>query len=271
MNNNPISPALIAELVALARRAGDAIMAIYAQEDSYDITHKGDESPLTAADLAAQRVIAAGLPGLLDVPIISEEAALPDFSVRQGWSNYWLVDPLDGTKEFIARNGQFTVNIALVQQGRPLLGVVHVPTSDTTYLGVLAAQQPESLGAWKYTAGHSPQAIRVRDLEARAAAQFREDRIPKFLGYFEEALANRDWMAGGRWSPVDTSLFQMVAGLRYMFPKRMAAIEGDYPALIALHDRVTSLPGIAAYLDSDRRQPFNEDGIFRHYPELDAA
>ena len=106
---------------------------------------------------------------------------------------------------------------------------------------------------------------------ARAAAQFREDRIPKFLGYFEEALANRDWMAGGRWSPVDTSLFQMVAGLRYMFPKRMAAIEGDYPALIALHDRVTSLPGIAAYLDSDRRQPFNEDGIFRHYPELDAA
>ncbi|OZY87162.1 3'(2'),5'-bisphosphate nucleotidase [Cellvibrio mixtus] len=171
MDNNPISPALIAELVALARRAGDAIMAIYAQEDSYDITHKGDESPLTAADLAAQRVIAAGLPGLLDVPIISEEAALPDFSVRQGWSNYWLVDPLDGTKEFIARNGQFTVNIALVQQGRPLLGVVHVPTSDTTYLGVLAAQQPESLGAWKYTAGHSPQAIRVRDLEARAAAQ----------------------------------------------------------------------------------------------------
>ena len=106
---------------------------------------------------------------------------------------------------------------------------------------------------------------------ARAAAQFREDRIPKFLGYFEEALANRDWMAGGRWSPVDTSLFQMVAGLRYMFPKRMAAIEGDYPALIALHDRVTSLPGIAAYLDSARRQPFNEDGIFRHYPELDAA
>lgn len=171
MNNNPISPALIAELVALARRAGDAIMAIYAQEDSYDITHKGDESPLTAADLAAQRVIAAGLPGLLDVPIISEEAALPDFSVRQGWSNYWLVDPLDGTKEFIARNGQFTVNIALVHGGRPLLGVVHVPTSDTTYLGVLAAQQLASLGAWKYTAGHSPQVIRVRDLQARAAAQ----------------------------------------------------------------------------------------------------
>ncbi len=106
---------------------------------------------------------------------------------------------------------------------------------------------------------------------ARAAAQFRSERIPKFLGYFERALGDRAWMAGERWSPVDTSLFQLVAGLRYMFPKRMAAVEGDYPRLIALHDRVGTLPGIAAYLDSERRQAFNEDGIFRHYPELDAA
>ena len=105
---------------------------------------------------------------------------------------------------------------------------------------------------------------------ARAAAQFRDERIPKFLGYFEDALGSRDWMAGGRWSPVDTSLFQLVAGLRYMVPKRMATVERDYPALIGLHDRVRTLPGIAAYLDSDRRQAFNEDGIFRHYPELDA-
>ncbi len=106
---------------------------------------------------------------------------------------------------------------------------------------------------------------------ARAAAQFRSERIPKFLGYFERALGDRAWMAGERWSPVDTSLFQLVAGLRYMFPARMAAVEGDYPRLIALHDRVRTLPGIAAYLDSERRQAFNEDGIFRHYPELDAA
>ena len=106
---------------------------------------------------------------------------------------------------------------------------------------------------------------------ARAAAQFREERIPKFLGYFERALGMRDWMAGERWSPVDTSLFQLVAGLRYMFRKRMAAVEGDHPRLVALHGRVATLPGVAAYLDSDRRQAFNEDGIFRHYPELDAA
>jgi len=107
----------------------------------------------------------------------------------------------------------------------------------------------------------------------RYAKGFREERIPKFLGYFEAATkANTgDWIAGDHWSPIDTSLFQIVEGLRYAFPKRMHAIEGDYPGLIALHDRVAALPGIAAYLKSDRRIAFNEDGIFRHYPELDAA
>jgi glutathione S-transferase len=104
---------------------------------------------------------------------------------------------------------------------------------------------------------------------ARAAEQFREERIPKFLSWLEDT-AEGEWMAGDRWTPADTSLFQLVEGLRYMVPRRMAAIEGDYPKVIALRDRVAALPGIAAYLKSDRRIPFNEDGIFRHYPELDA-
>ncbi len=108
---------------------------------------------------------------------------------------------------------------------------------------------------------------------ARAAAQFRENRIPKFLSHFEEAAqANHgDWLIDGRWGYGDTSLFQLIAGLRYMFPKRMAAIGGDYPNLARIHDQVAELPGIAAYLASDRRIAFNTDGIFRHYPELDAA
>jgi 3'(2'), 5'-bisphosphate nucleotidase len=166
-----LTPDLIANLVVLARRAGEAIMAIYANEDEYAIRQKEDHSPLTAADLAAHRIIAAGLPGLLDVPIISEEAVLPDFAERQRWDSYWLVDPLDGTKEFIARNGQFTVNIALVHQGRAVLGVVHVPVTDISYLGVLSARDETSLGAWKYTAGQAPEPIRVRDLQVRAEQQ----------------------------------------------------------------------------------------------------
>ncbi len=107
----------------------------------------------------------------------------------------------------------------------------------------------------------------------RAAEQFREQRMPKFLGYFEATTtANTgDWLAGERWSHADTSLFQLVAGLRYMFPQQMAAIERDYPGVIALHDRVGVLPGILDYLTSDRRLGFSEDGIFRHYPELDGG
>lgn len=108
---------------------------------------------------------------------------------------------------------------------------------------------------------------------ARFAKAFREERLPKFLAHFEDAVSatKGDWLAGDRWSPADCSLFQIVEGLRYMFPNRMTALKGDCPGLTALHDRVGELAGISAYLASDRRIAFNEDGIFRHYPELDPA
>lgn len=105
----------------------------------------------------------------------------------------------------------------------------------------------------------------------RAAAQFREQRIPKFLGYFEDVAvaAPNEWLVDHRWTYGDTSLFQVIEGLHYAFPRRMAAIAGDYPAIHAIRDRVADLPGVKGYLASDRRLAFNEDGIFRHYPELD--
>ena len=107
---------------------------------------------------------------------------------------------------------------------------------------------------------------------ARAAKQFREERLPKYLGHFEDAAqANPgEWLIDHRWTYADTSLFQVIEGLRYMFPKRMKTLEPDYPNLIRLHDQVAELPGIKAYLKSDRRLAFNTDGIFRAYPELDA-
>ena len=107
----------------------------------------------------------------------------------------------------------------------------------------------------------------------RAAAQFRDERMPKFLTYFEHAVnANPgDWIIDHRWTYVDTSLFQLVEGLRYMFPERMATLEPDYRNVVRIRDQVADLPGIRAYLKSPRRLGFNEDGVFRHYPELDAA
>lgn len=104
---------------------------------------------------------------------------------------------------------------------------------------------------------------------ARFATEFREQRMPKFLGWFEAAIAG-EWLVGERWSYGDTSLFQLVEGLHYMFPRRMRTIERDFPKLLAIRGRVAALPGVHDYLQSDRRLGFNTQDIFRHYPELDA-
>jgi glutathione S-transferase len=112
--------------------------------------------------------------------------------------------------------------------------------------------------------------------EARSrTADFLKNRVPKYLGWFERILeqnqkgARKGYLLGGRLSYPDLSLFQIVAGLRYAFPNAMRRIEGDYPRVLELHERVKARPHIAGYLASARRIPFNEEGIFRHYPELD--
>jgi glutathione S-transferase len=104
----------------------------------------------------------------------------------------------------------------------------------------------------------------------RRAESFREERLPKFLGYFEGLCSARQYLLGKRASYVDLSLFQMIEGLNYALPRRMQKLQGDYPRLHALRDRVAARPRLAAYLASKRRIPFNENGIFRHYPALDS-
>lgn len=165
-----IDQAFSSQLIAIARAAGDAILAIYNAPETTNIQIKNDDSPLTAADLAAHQLIILELPKLLDVPVISEESVLPPLAERKIWSTYWLVDPLDGTKEFIARNGQFTVNIALVVNGIPLLGVVHVPVTDETYLGLdqnIAFDQ--TIRAEKYLAGVKQCALQTRSMTLKLA------------------------------------------------------------------------------------------------------
>lgn len=110
-----------------------------------------------------------------------------------------------------------------------------------------------------------------KDEALRAAAQFRAERIPKYLRWFERILAHRgDWLAGGRWSYADLSLFHLIEGLNFAFPRRMASVARDCPKLLALCDAVGALAELRSYLASGRRQPFG-DGLFRDYPELDAA
>lgn len=117
----------------LARDAGAAIMQVYEGQHPVDVAHKKDDSPVTAADLAAHRVIKDGLAvAFPDIPLLSEEDP-PEWEIRQRWQRYWLVDPLDGTKEFLSRNGEFTVNIALIENGQAVLGVVYVPVTGVMY------------------------------------------------------------------------------------------------------------------------------------------
>lgn len=119
----------------IAREAAKAILAVYATD--FEVETKDDDSPLTRADLAAHRIIVDGLREMTpDLPILSEESADIPWGERRHWSSYWLVDPLDGTKEFIKKNGEFTVNIALIEAGVPVAGIVHVPVSGASYLGV---------------------------------------------------------------------------------------------------------------------------------------
>jgi 3'(2'), 5'-bisphosphate nucleotidase len=134
MQQAPLDPAVIAGLIEIVRRAGDAILEIY--NSDFAVEHKADESPLTQADLAAHHIIAAGLSALdASIPLLSEESRPPEYAVRRGWERYWLIDPLDGTKEFVNRNGEFTVNIALIENHRATFGVVGVPVRGLVYTG----------------------------------------------------------------------------------------------------------------------------------------
>ena len=120
-------------MTRLARKAGTAILAVYGDKD-FAIEIKDDKSPLTAADLAAHEIIVEGLAaGAPEIPILSEESANVSWAERSSWQRYFLVDPLDGTKEFISRNGEFTVNIAYIENGVPVAGVVYVPITSVMY------------------------------------------------------------------------------------------------------------------------------------------
>lgn len=153
---------LLDGLAAIMVEAGRAVMAVYA-EGATQVERKADGSPVTRADLAAEAVLLEGLPRLAPgVPVVSEESAIP----AEAGERFFLVDPLDGTKEFLARNGEFTVNVALVEAGAPLLGVVFAPALGDLYAG------GSGLGAWRARPfdGGARRAIATRPAPARLAA-----------------------------------------------------------------------------------------------------
>ena len=149
-------------VIRITVAAGREILSVYQQ--SYQIENKADGSPVTTADLRAHELIVRQLSLLTpDIPVLSEESSNIAASERQRWSAFWLVDPLDGTKEFIKRNGEFTVNIALVENHRPVIGVVHTPVGGSTYYAATGQ------GAWRAEGPHAPTAIKSRRYDGGAA------------------------------------------------------------------------------------------------------
>jgi len=150
---------LLEQVVGIARAAGEEILEVYNHSD-FDVEVKGDGSPLTEADRRAHQLIESSLVKLTpDIPVLSEESAAEAFAARHSWSRFWLVDPLDGTKEFVKRNGEFTVNIALIDNTRPTIGVVHTPVRKVSHYAEIG------VGAFKQDQDQTAQRITTRKME----------------------------------------------------------------------------------------------------------
>jgi 3'(2'), 5'-bisphosphate nucleotidase len=176
------------ELKDIAARAALLLMALYEKGLRPDqIDEKSDKTPVTEADLMAHAYLSQALQKLTPaIPIISEEAVIPNFETRQAWSRYWLIDPLDGTREFLDHTDEFAINIALIEHQQPVLGVVYLPVSKTCYY---AAQ---GMGAYKQIENHDPQAIctRTRNSQEEMIVLTSRRNDGKRVSAFTKALPN---------------------------------------------------------------------------------
>ncbi len=240
--NNPAEPGIwLEEVVALAIEAGRRILDVY--ERQFDVSRKDDGSPLTDADRAAHEVIVARLAELTpSIPVLSEESAKIEYSERAGWQHFWLVDPLDGTKEFVNRNGEFTVNIALIENGAPLLGVVYVPVTGVCYLAV------RGQGAWKEQGGCNRKPIRVRSYRGGratvvASRSHRGDAVDKFLAKLKAREGEYDTASLGS----SLKLCRVAEGAADVYPRLGPTSEWDTAAAQCVVEsaggRVTDLDG----------------------------
>jgi 3'(2'), 5'-bisphosphate nucleotidase len=144
-NTSQNLPELLNQIIILAQKAGEKTLEYYYQD--YKVDYKSDNSPLTLADLAANAIIVAGLEDIApDIPIISEESGIASYTKRKKWQKFWLVDPLDGTKEFIKKNGEFTINIALIENRQPILGVIYLPVKKWLYFASLQTGSRKRIG-----------------------------------------------------------------------------------------------------------------------------
>ncbi|MEM6771413.1 MAG: 3'(2'),5'-bisphosphate nucleotidase CysQ [Bacteroidota bacterium] len=218
---------LAAQVGEITRQAGAAIMAIYETED-FGVEMKADDSPLTRADKAGNDLIVAGLKALdFQAPIISEEGKDIPYTTRSQYDQFWLVDPLDGTKEFIKRNGEFTVNIALVEAGKPILGAVFVPATGELYYSA------KGQGAWKVVADGIAQRIRaasftMQDVHLRVVAS--RSHLNEATQAFMDKLNQPEIVSRGS----SLKILELATGAAHLYPRLAPTMEWDTGAAHAI-------------------------------------
>ncbi len=210
------------KISALAIDAGAEILKLYG--DDIAVEMKDDKSPVTAADQAAEDIILAGLASELGLsrPVVSEEAAAAGYTPEVGGS-FWLVDPLDGTKEFISRNGEFTVNIALIENGAPVLGVVHTPALDEVYIGAPDGAMKRNGGDWR--------SIKCRSVPEKeiVALVSRSHRSPEVDAYIERFDIGEAVSAGS-----SLKFCRVAEGAADLYPRLGRTMEWDTAAAHAV-------------------------------------
>ena len=219
-------------LLRIAKTAGNAILSVYQRAGDIDVTIKDDNSPLTEADRDAHEIIIAELKEFTpSIPILSEESDGTSVDERLSWSRYWLVDPLDGTKEFIKRNGEFTVNIALINNGAPELGIVYVPVTDISYLG------KTGVGAWKVAATGEVDAISIANFDLNqgqvriaASRSHRGDFLDQFINTLEAKLGEAEVVSMGS----SLKICLLAEGKADIYPRLAPTSEWDTAAAHAV-------------------------------------
>ena len=230
---------LVHPLIDLCRLAGDAICSHYHSSSASEYEAKGDQSPLTKADLLSHSILVQGLNDLAeDIPILSEESDKMDVAERLSWRRYWLVDPLDGTKEFLARTGEFTINIALIDDNSPVLGVLYIPLTEQAYVGIpgefSCAYQHLGDGKW------SSRALRPRSLAGRnsitvlASRRHGGDKLEDCFAWLQRHRGATDRVNSGS----ALKFCQMVDGDGDFYPRFSPSCEWDTAAGQALLESV---------------------------------
>lgn len=213
---------MLDDIIRISRSAGEKILSVY-NGSEIEVEYKGDNSPLTMADQLAHELIVSELDKLdINYPILSEEGNKVPFEERQSWERYWLIDPLDGTKEFIKRNGEFTVNIALIENGIAIMGVVHAPVLDVTYYAAVG------IGAFKQHAQEPALSIQVsnRDINDSWKVVASRSHLSKETEELIKNLGESEFVSMGS----SLKLCLIAEGVAHLYPRLALTSEWDTAA-----------------------------------------